>query len=173
MLKVEPHLTDEQLAEQAKLHREIRNKILSIRAVFIGEVYSCSAAAKVFGVDPSTITRWLKTYNAEGIDGLFDKKSSGRPRFLVLEREEEFKQRIIAGPREDEGLSNYRGEDIRTILKEEFECEYSLSGVYLVLDRLKLSKLVPRPEHPGASEEAREEFKKTTDSFGRLSGRKA
>ena len=54
-------------------------------------------------------------------------------------------------------------------LVKEFEARYSLSGVYALLHRLKLSNLVPRPQHPDSDAAAQAAFKKSTRRTARTS----
>ena len=58
-----------------------------------------------------------------------------------------FKQRVLAGPTEGDGVCALRGRDFIRILEEEFGVRYELSGVYDLLRRMDLSVLVPRPQH--------------------------
>lgn len=94
-----------------------------------------------------TICEWIHRYNADGIDGLYDQPRTGQPKRLSPENEVLFKQRITSGPKETDGGSAFSGKIIISILNNEFNAKYSLSGVYNLLKRLKLSSLLPRPRH--------------------------
>jgi transposase len=163
MLKVEGSLTTQDLAEAAKREpvARVSRRILAVRDVLLRGEGSCPDVAESFAVDERTVQRWIHDYNAGGIEALRDAARPGQPKKLPSEREEEFRRRILAGPSADEGLSAYRGTDARRILHDEFGADYCPSAVYVVLHRLGLSSLMPRPEHPGADPQAREAFKKT------------
>jgi transposase len=159
-LQVVRTLSAKQLAAAARKapSGRVSSRIQYVRGVLMGK--SPEEVGEEFETSDVTVRNWVHRYNEEGLDGLHDRWRSGQPKKLPTEREEEFKRRIIQGPSSEEGLAAYRGEDAREILRREFGAEYSLAGVYLVLHRLRLSNLVPRPEHPGADANAREEFKK-------------
>lgn len=94
------------------------------------------------------VQRWAYAYRDGGIAALYPKKNKGRAPTLPREKEQAFKQRFTAGPTPtDCGVCTLRGNDAVRILKQEFGVEYSLRGVYDLLDRLNLSCLRPRPRH--------------------------
>lgn len=162
MLRVQGVLSAEDLAEAAKAELEARTskRILAVRDVLLRG--SCLQVAKSFAVSDRTVQRWVSAYNQGGLEALRDSPRPGKPKKLSSELEEKFRQRILAGPLPEEGLSAYRGLDALKILSEEFASPYSLSGVYVVLHRVGLSSLMPRPEHPSGDPEARKTFKKTS-----------
>ena len=101
-----------------------------------------------------SIDRWIARWNSGGIAALFDQPKSGQPPTLSREQEDAFLQRLTAGPRPGDGMSVFYGEDLRRILREEFAAEYSLSGFYWLLHRLKQTPLRPRPAHRKSDPEA-------------------
>ena len=99
MLKVQPHLTADELAVAAQHHvRRVSNRIMAVRALFIGAVRSCREAAALFHVTDDSVRRWVKQYNANGLEGLFEGVRPGRPPILPVEKYQAFKQRIVQGP---------------------------------------------------------------------------
>jgi transposase len=73
-----------------------------------------------------------------------------------------FKERIVAGAElQRDGVVAFR--DAKRILKEEFDIDCSLSSIYRLLHRTKLSWLVPRPRHPQADATAQAEFSQLLD----------
>ena len=93
------------------------------------------------------VQRWVYAYRDSGIDAIHAKQQTGRPRKLTELEEEQFRERILAGPKPQDAVCSLRGEDIRRIINSEFGVQYSLPGVYVLLHRLGLSSLVPRPKH--------------------------
>lgn len=51
------------------------------------------------------------------------------------------------------------GKDVKNLLIEKYDVEYSLSSIYVLLDRLNLSWISSRSKHPKTSTEAIESFK--------------
>ena len=96
------------------------------------------------GVSRRTIQEWVQRYNADGLDGLKDRRRGGNHRHLSSEQERQVCQyldRTAADPRD--GVR--RGEDLRRWLQQQFGVLYSLAGVYELLHRLGYSCLMPRP----------------------------
>lgn len=122
--------------------------------------------AQRLGYTDRAVRKWIHRYNEGGLAGLKDLPRSGRPRHLDAAKEEEVRKRLDAGAREGDVVCVLRGADVRRILKEEFGARYSLSGTYVVLNRLGYSSLMPRPQHPDADPAAQEEFEKNTTGDG-------
>ena len=93
------------------------------------------------------VQRWVYAYRDGGIDAICPRRQSGRPRKLTATEEVQLRERILAGPRPQDAVCSLRGKDARHILESEFGVQYSLAGVYVLLHRLGLSSLVPRPRH--------------------------
>lgn len=93
------------------------------------------------------VQRWVYVYRDGGIDAIFPKRQTGRPRKLTASEEMQLRERILAGPSEQDSVCSLKGPDIRRIINSEFAVQYSLPAVYVVLHRLGLSCLQPRPRH--------------------------
>ena len=148
------------LEELARSERNARvcRRLLALRQLALG--HSMEYAAQVSLVSVSQIYNWLRRYEEQGVEGVRDRPRCGAPQRLKPKREAAFVQRVIEGPGAHSGLSAWRGEDLRVVLREEFGASYSLSGVYALLHRLGLSTLVPRPQHPASDVVAQAAFKK-------------
>ena len=122
----------------------------------------CSVAqtAGQYALGHSVLYGWIRRYDAKGLEGLRDRPRSGQPPHLEREHEAAFLQRLHAGPPACSGLTAWRGEDSRELLRQEFGAGYSLAGVYALLHRLGQSSLVPRPHHPQSDPAALAAFKK-------------
>uniref|UniRef100_UPI00356B4FCE helix-turn-helix domain-containing protein n=1 Tax=Roseovarius sp. TaxID=1486281 RepID=UPI00356B4FCE len=66
---------------------------------------------------------------------------------MPADQHDAFRQRVLDGPTQDDGVAALKGADFLRILKEEFGVSYTLNGVYELLNRLGLSFLSPRPAH--------------------------
>jgi transposase len=142
-------------------------RLLALRQLALG--HSIEQASQVSLVSVSQIYNWIRRYEEQGIEGMRDRPRCGAPQRLKPEWEAAFVQRVVQGPGADSGLSAWRGEDLRVVLSQEFDARYSLSGVYALLHRLKLSNLVPRPQHPDSDAAAQAAFKKSTGRAARTS----
>lgn len=104
------------------------------------------------------VQRWCYAYRDHGLEGLTPRPMPGRPPTLPADQHQAFKQRILAGPTQDDGVCTLRGADAQRILEEEFGVRYSLNGVYKLLHHLNLSVLVPRPEHRKSDPQAMKQW---------------
>jgi transposase len=94
------------------------------------------------------VQRWAYAYRDGGLKALQAKPRGGGTPKLSQTQAQKFRQRMLAGPTDaDGGLCSLRGRDAQRILQEEFGTPYSLPGVYVLLHRLRLSCLRPRPRH--------------------------
>jgi len=156
-LKIETDLTEWDLAELAKAEKDarVRQRILAIRLIVMGR--TVPQAAPIVGLRERQVRNWVHRFTAEGLNGLRDRPRPGQPKHLPSRCEEPFKTRIRRPP---QGRI-WRGADLQRLLKEEFQADYSMSGVYFLLHRLGFSSLAPRPLHPQTDKKAQEDFKKT------------
>lgn len=143
----------------------VRVRILAMRLVVLGR--SASQAARDLGQTPSRVCKWIHRFNAEGLDGLRDRKRAARRPRLKPQHVAAFKARVLAGARNGDGVHILHGRDLQRILHEEFEANCSLSGTYFILHRIGLSSLMPRSQHPDADPAAQEDFKKLSSAPAR------
>jgi len=137
-----PHLQERVRCESdAKARDRCRCVLLAI------DGFTAIEIAERVGRSRRFAQRWCYAYRDGGIDGLTVKPRSGRPPILAAPQHQAFKQRMLDGPTNGDGVCTLRGVDAQRILKEEFGVSYALNGVYDLLHRLNLSVLVPRPEH--------------------------
>ena len=93
------------------------------------------------------VQTWAYAYRDGGLDAIRPQPRKGRPTKLPRDQEDAFRQRMLAGPTEADGVCTLRGKDAVRILEAEFGVHYSLDGVYDLLERLGFSCLSPRPLH--------------------------
>ena len=93
------------------------------------------------------VQRWVYAYRDGGIDAICPRRQTGRPRKLTELEEVQLRERMLAGPRPEDAVCSLRGQDIRRIINIEFGVQYSLPAIYVLLHRLGLSSLQPRPRH--------------------------
>lgn len=119
-----------------------------LRAVLLAvEGKEALEIARMLGRSRRFVQQWAYAYRDGGIDAVRPGKSPGRPTKLPREEEQAFKARMLAGPRESDGVCVLRGADALRILEREFGVSYTLDGAYDLMHRLNLSCLSPRPRH--------------------------
>jgi transposase len=110
--------------------------------------HSTEEIMRMLGRSKNFVQRWNYAYRDGGIEALIPKPQSGRPTKLPRHKELQFKQRILAGPSQnDNGVCTLRAKDAMLILEKEFGVSYSFYSVYDLLHRLGLSCLKPRSRH--------------------------
>lgn len=118
-------------------------------------------AARLADMSDQALVDAIKRYNAEGIDGLYDKPRSGRPAKMTDAQREELHAIVIAGPDiEAEGTSAYTREDLCAIARQKWGVEYAVTSMGRTLRKLKLSRQKTRSSHPKKDPAAAEAFKK-------------
>lgn len=124
--------------------------------------YDRDEAARLAGMSDQALRDAIKRLNAEGIDGLYDRPRSGRPRKLDEKQDAAVKADVLAGPDiEKDGLSSFTLEDIRRMIAEKHGAEYHIGYMGRVMARLGLSRQKSRPSHPRKDPAAAAAFKKS------------
>jgi transposase len=138
---------------KAKQRDRFRMALLAIRGEQKKDI------AKLLGVPKSVVEEWAYRYRDHGIEAMRPKKPKGRPPKLTPERQQEFKARMKAGPRQSDVVCTLRGKDAVRILNEEYGAAYTLNGAYELMHRLNLTPLTGRPRHEKNDPTAMKEFK--------------
>jgi len=122
-----------------------------------GQVNEHHQLAQRLGRNPSTITRWLQQYRAEGLEALLEvKKSTGQPPKIDGELLAKLQERL----KQPEGFKSYGA--IQQWLEEQTGRSLNYKTVHQTVYRRLGAKLkVPRPRNPKQDEAAVEQFKKT------------
>jgi len=122
-----------------------RDRLRAVRLALDGE--PTKAIVAKLGRSKDFVQSWCYAYRDGGLDAIAVKKQPGRPTKLPREQEEAFKQRMLGGPTQEDGVCTLRGRDAVRILEQEFGVHYTLDGAYDLLKRLGFSCLKPRPRH--------------------------
>lgn len=150
VLKLEALVGAERDAKQRDRYRVALLAIRGWKANDIAEALASSRRA---------VQEWAYRYRDGGIAALVPCKPKGNPPKLPPAQHDAFRQRIIDGPRDGDGVCTLRARDARDILQSEFGVAYKLQSVYDLMHRLGLSCLKPRPRHEQSDPEARRVFK--------------
>lgn len=136
---------------RAKSHATVSDRIRVVLLAMQGTPRA--VISERVGMVRSAVQRWIRRWQDEGLEGLEDRPRSGQPTKLRPALFAAFRERILAGPTDADGVPVFRGTDIRRILREEFDADYSLDAVYKLLERLQISWQCPRPVHPAQDPE--------------------
>lgn len=139
---------------------KIARRLLALALVAEGK--SREEAAAVAGMDRQTLRDWVHRYNAQGVDGLADHKSTGRPSILSPEQLAELASWVRQGPDpEKDGIVRWRLADLAVRISDRFQVAINEGGVGKILRRLGFSHVSARPQHPRQDAQALEAHKKT------------
>ena len=104
------------------------------------------------------VASWYENFVEFDYEGLIERKGRGRKPRLSPEEEEPFKKRLDEIQDEKDG-GRITAHEIKKLLADEFDCCYSYSGTYALLDRLNIVWISGRSIHPKNSQDAIEQFK--------------
>ena len=148
------------------LAKRSRDGAQSRRLIALAEIYDGrrrSEAARLAGVGLQIVRDWVMRFNAEGPDGLIDRKSPGPQRKLTDEQRAALARQVEGGPIPAiHGVVRWRRSDLAQWLWEEYGVSLDVTTIGRELRRLGFAKLSARPRHYAQNEFAVEAFKKTS-----------
>jgi transposase len=152
-----------ELRRQASRLKDARaaRRLLAIALVLDGS--DRASAAEACGMDRQTLRDWVHRYNAEGVAGLCNRPSAGRPPRLGPDERAKIAALVESGPDpEVDGVVRWRRIDLKRKIEELFGVAMHERTVGKLLERLGYVRLSTRPQHPGSDPEAQEAFKKVS-----------
>lgn len=141
-----------------KVERDPRIKIKLLALHHLQNGKNLTEVSSIILYGRKYVRHWLHLFVLYDYEGLIEKEGRGRRPRLERSQEEFFIEKLDELQEQKEG-GRILAEDIQTLLAEDFNCNYTLSGVYTLLDRLNIVWISGRSKHPKHSEEAIEEFK--------------
>jgi transposase len=115
------HLTDEDcIGLESLLRREGYDGSVSARAQFVlwwAEGHSAPEIARMAGTTKPTVYKWITRYEQQGIDGLSDRVSTGRPPEISAEVRARILTLTRQSPPEETGLSHWSSREMARYLK--------------------------------------------------------
>jgi len=163
--------TVDELRALAKASRDARQtrRLLALASIYDGG--SRSDAARLGGVGLQIVRDWVLRFNAEGPDGLLDRKAPGKTPLLTQAQRTALARAVQAGPKPYlDGMVRWRLVDLVQWVWEELGVSVSRQTLGRELRALGFRKLSARPRHYGQDPEAMTEFKKSSPTGWRRSG---
>lgn len=144
-------------------------RLLALSLIYDGATRS--EAARHGNVDVQSIRDWVLRFNAEGPDGLIDRKSPGAPPRLNAKQRAALARAVEDGPVPYlDGVVRWRLSDLTAWLHAEYGVTVGTSTVSRILHEMGYRKLSARPRHHAQDPEAGAAFKKTSQAKSRKSG---
>ena len=129
-------------------------------------------AARTGDVGLQVIRDWVLRFNAEGPEGLIDRKAPGRVTKLDASQRSALAARVEAGPIPAvDGVVRWRLRDLVQWIWEEFRVSLAETTVSRELKAMGFTKMTARPRHHAQNEFAIEDFKKSSPPHWRNSAR--
>ncbi|MBF0467259.1 MAG: IS630 family transposase [Nitrospirae bacterium] len=125
--------------------------------------FSFEAIAESNLITYKTLNNWINRFNKQGIDGLIDKTSSGRPRHIDEEKSKRYCH-LIDNPKEA-GETHWTAKKFHGYLSEHLNHEVGYTTVLRWLKDNNYRLKVPRPWPDVQDEEARNAFVKRLQSY--------
>jgi transposase len=120
---------------------------------------SRAEAARLAGMERQALWDAVLRYNAEGVDGLFDRPKGHRSEWLTEAEQATLKVAIFKGPKpEIDGVCTWTCEALAIWISEKFGKIIYPDSVGRILRRNGLSRQKARPLHPKTDAKAQEHF---------------
>jgi transposase len=144
-------------------------RLLALAAIYDGATRT--EAAKIGGVTLQVVRDWALKFNAQGPDGLIDRKAPGQLPRLNEAHQAALAAIIESGPIPAvHGVVRWRIVDLCQWIFEEFRVVVSQQTLSRVLRKMGYRKLSARPRHHAQAEGAIEDFKKAFPRAWKRSG---
>ena len=157
---------DLSVVELRKLAKKEKSPLIVRRMLAIALVLEGTdrrSAAEACGMDRQTLRDWVHHYNAEGLAGLRERRTSGHKSPLGEVERQALMALLESGPDPAvHGVVRWRRVDLQKVLKEKHGILVHERTVGKYLEALGYRRLSVRPQHPDADPEAQEAFKKTS-----------
>ena len=156
--------TDRPAAELRRLARREKDRAAAARLQAIAgalEGMTRAEAARLAGMERQALRDAVVRYNAEGLAGLYSRRSPGRQSRLDEDKRAVLRQLVLDGPEvETTGLSAWTLPELCQEVEKRWGVSYHPSHLGKLMRRLGLSRQKARPSHPKADAAAREAFAK-------------
>jgi len=146
-------------------------RLLALAAIYEGATRS--EAARIGGVTLQIVRDWVLKFNAQGPQGLIDRKAPGQPSRLNNAHRAALAGIVESGPIPAvHGVVRWRIVDLCQWMFEEFRVTIAKQTMSRELRALGYRKLSARPRHHAQAEGAVEDFKKAFPAAWRRSRRR-
>lgn len=155
------------IARQSRDAAQTR-RLLALAAIYDGATRT--QAAELGGVTLQIVRDWVVRFNAEGPDGLVNRKAPGQPSKLDDRQRAALVQMLESGPiPAAHGVVRWRLVDLCQWIWEEFRISIAKQTLSRELRAMGYRKLSARPRHHAQAEGAIEDFKKASPRAWRRS----
>lgn len=154
-----------QLAVQQEIHRSedsrYDHRLHGLLLLLKG--YDSYSVAELFGQAPTTIQRWIHSFNKKGFAGLVEGERPGRPRSLTERQWKRLGQDLRKNPSDFSYEQTFwDGKLMSTHLEKEYKIELGVRQCQRIFNSMGFRQRKPRPIIANADPQAKKAFKKTS-----------
>jgi transposase len=161
-----------QVADAKMMEMALKNEILRSEearydhrlhgVLLVCQGFSCYDVGQMFGHHPTTIQRWVRSFEMHGFSGLEDQEKAGRPQRLTPEQLQLVDHDLRQSPREFSYSQNlWDGKLLAHHLEQTQKVALGVRQCQRIFHQLGFRLRKPRPVIARASLEEQEAFKKT------------
>lgn len=161
-----------------KAMKETKEKRMYVRyQIILQHIKGCNnlEISRSVNLTQHTVGTYIKKYKAHGLDGLLMRYSTGAPKMLTDEQEQQLCNTIATKTPDEVGFAhrkNWTASLAVQWVKQSFGVEYSINGMLDLFHRLKLSYTRPTYTLAKADPEKQEAFKQKFEVLKKPSWRK-
>lgn len=160
-LEIKDELSASELRARAAREKKNRTARRMLALANALEGMSRADAARAAGMDRQALRDAVVRYNAEGVAGLYDRPTPGRPQALTETDLARLLERILRGPDpETDGVSSWTLPDLCRWIEERTGRRLPPQSLSRILRREGFSRQKTRPTHPKTDKEAQRRFEK-------------
>jgi transposase len=108
----------------------------------------------------------VRRYNAEGLEGLANRRAPGPTPRLKAEQEAAVERWVEQGPDlERDGVARWRCRDLQERIRREFGIDLHERTIGKLMAKLRFRRLSVRPQHPGSDPAAQSAFREASPTW--------
>ena len=138
-----------------------KEKLRFLAFVHLKDGQSARTVANTVQVDQSSVHRWLRNYQAKGVDGLREQPGRGRKALMTDSELQDFRLAVLELQQTRDG-GVIIGQDVLQLIERKYNKVCSLKSAYNLLNRASLVWISSRSKHPNSDQMKQQIFKKNS-----------
>ena len=127
-----------------------------LQAIISSKDHNISIVSSIFGITRATLTKWIKDFEKESIEGLLVKNGRGRKRIFNNQNDQEIRNIIKHNP-------NITPKSLQKIIDNKLNIKAGIATIYRLMHRLGFSYITPRKNHYKQDKQEVDKFKKNSN----------
>ena len=127
-----------------------------LQAIISSKDHNISVVSSISGITRATLTKWIKDFEKESIEGLLVKNGRGRKRIFNNQNDQEIRNIIKHNP-------NITAKSLQKIIDNKLNIKAGIATIYRLIHRLGFSYITPRKNHYKQDKQEVVKFKKNSN----------